>query len=381
MSWTNWFSKKLSIFHILGIPVTLDYSWFIIFFVYSWTIAVVYLPNNAPQVTKLSSWMLGIATSLLVFVSVLLHELGHSVVAQKEGIKIQGITLHIFGGLAYLESEPKNALAELKIAIAGPVASFLLSGIFYLLTLILLKTPYKALDQAFLHLSQVNFLLACFNLLPAFPMDGGRVLRAILWYFDKSYEKATRLTIVFGFVFSVALVAVGIVNLLGGYNTIIGFWALLGGFLIVRLLNQLPPDLITTPGKKTRQSKIKQKPVKEAMTRKFTSIRPIMTIKEVMSIYEKTPAKTFLVLQDERLHGVLFMTDIEKLTELEQTNTVVSKLMRVVSQEYFVTQDLSIQEAIKLLNNNKLEHLAVIDSDSLVVGALSLREIYLTKLG
>lgn len=381
MSWTNWSSKKLSIFHILGIPVTLDYSWFIIFFVYSWTIAVVYLPNNAPQVTKSSSWMLGIATSLLVFVSVLLHELGHSVVAQKEGIKIQGITLHIFGGLAYLESEPKNALAELKIAIAGPVASFLLSGIFYLLTLILLKTPYKALDQAFLHLSQVNFLLACFNLLPAFPMDGGRVLRAILWYFDKSYEKATRLTIVFGFVFSVALVAVGIVNLLGGYNTIIGFWALLGGFLIVRLLNQLPPDLITTPGKKTRQSKIKQKPVKEAMTRKFTSIRPIMTIKEVMSIYEKTPAKTFLVVQDERLHGVLFMTDIEKLTELEQTNTVVSKLMRVVSQEYFVTQDLSIQEAIKLLNNNGLEHLAVIDSDSLVVGALSLREIYLTKLG
>jgi len=381
MNWANWFSKKLSIFRILGIPVTLDYSWFIIFFVYSWTIAVVYLPNNAPQVTKLSSWMLGVITSLLVFISVLIHELGHSLIAQKEGIKIKGITLHIFGGLAYLESEPKTALAELKIAIAGPVASFLLSGLFYLLTLILLKTPHKALDQAFLHLSQVNFLLACFNLLPAFPMDGGRVLRAILWYFDKSYEKATRLTIVFGFVFSVALVALGIVNLLGGYNTIIGFWALLGGFLIVRLLNQLPPDLITTPGKKTRQSKIKQKPVKEVMTKKFTAIRPNVTIKEVMAIYEKTPAKTFLVVQDERLHGVLFMTDIEKLTELEQTNTVVSKLMRVVSQEYFVTQDLSIQEAINLLNNNTLEHLAVIDSDSLVVGALSLREIYLTKLG
>lgn len=381
MNWANWFSKKLSIFRILGIPVTLDYSWFIIFFVYSWTIAVVYLPNNAPHVTKLSSWMLGVITSLLVFISVLIHELGHSLIAQKEGIKIKGITLHIFGGLAYLESEPKTALAELKIAIAGPVASFLLSGLFYLLTLILLKTPHKALDQAFLHLSQVNFLLACFNLLPAFPMDGGRVLRAILWYFDKSYEKATRLTIVFGFVFSVALVALGIVNLLGGYNTIIGFWALLGGFLIVRLLNQLPPDLITTPGKKTRQSKIKQKPVKEVMTKKFTAIRPNVTIKEVMAIYEKTPAKTFLVVQDERLHGVLFMTDIEKLTELEQTNTVVSKLMRVVSQEYFVTQDLSIQEAINLLNNNTLEHLAVIDSDSLVVGALSLREIYLTKLG
>lgn len=381
MSWANWFSKKLSIFRILGIPVTLDYSWFIIFFVYSWTIAVVYLPNNASQVTKLSSWVLGVVTSLLVFVSVLIHELGHSLVAQKEGIKIKGITLHIFGGLAYLESEPKTALAELKIAIAGPVASFLLSGIFYLLTLVLLKTPYKALDQAFLHLSQVNFLLACFNLLPAFPMDGGRVLRAILWYFDKSYEKATRLTIVFGFMFSVALVAVGIVNLLGGYNTIIGFWALLGGFLIIRLLNQLPPDLITTPGKKTRQSKIKQKSVKELMTKKFTSIRPNMTIKEVMVIYEKTPDKTFLVVHNERLHGVLFIADIEKLTELEQTNTVVSKLMRVVSQEYFVTQDLSIQEAIKLLNNNGLEHLAVIDSDSLVVGALSLREIYFAKLG
>lgn len=376
-------SQKLEVFRIWDIPICLDYSWFVIFFVYTSTIAVFYLPSTVPNMSKPIYWLLGIVTSLLIFASVLIHELGHALAARQEAIGISSITLHIFGGLAYLEEEPKTPIAELRIAAAGPMASFVLALIFYLLAEILLKTSFPLTYQAFLHLGTANFLIACFNLLPGFPMDGGRVLRAILWYFDKSYEKATRLTTIFGLFFAVILVIIGIVNLLGDYNLLAGFWTLLAGFLLLRLLYNTSPELLfapispVTPIKANKDSKLIEKAIKDFISKDFVSITPNITIAQVLKTY--SASKTIPVVQTQQLHGILFITDVEKLTEKEQSTTFVHQIMKPVTSKHFVTLDLSIQEANTQLIDNDLGYVLVIDSNSLVIGLLSQKEIILAN--
>lgn len=365
------FSKKLKIFQIWGIPISIDSSWFVIFYIYVWTMAIVYLPKTIPNMARPSYWLLGIITSLLFFVSILIHELGHSWAALKEQIQIQGITLHIWGGLAYLEHEPKTALAELKIAAAGPIASFLLAIFFYFLKDIFSSLHFLSLLPTLSHLATVNFLIACFNLLPGFPMDGGRILRAVLWHFDKNYQKATRITIIFGLIFASILLIVGLVNILSGYNSMGGFWTLLAGFLLLRLLYKVPPDLFFKPIKTQKNSP----KVSEIMTKNFISVLPNTPIQEFVKTYQGNSEKTFLVVQSRQLHGILSIADVEKLTDSQKTNTFVYQVMKPVSSQYFVSADLSIEEVTSCLTNNGLGCVAVIDKDSLVVGYLNLKNL------
>ncbi len=363
--------KKLTFFQIWGIPISIDHSWFVIFFIYVWTMAIIYLPQTTPHLPKLSYWILGIITSLLFFTSILIHELGHSLVALKEKIKIQGITLHIWGGLAYLEHEPKTAISELKIALAGPVASFLLAVFFYFLEIITIKLHYVSLYSSIRHLATVNFFLGCLNLLPAFPMDGGRVLRAILWDFDKNYQRATRLTIVFGMIFAAILLAFGIINLLSNYNSMIGFWSLLASFLLLRMLTNINFELVFDRANKPKRKKVPT--VAEVMVKNFPNVLPNISIEEFTKTVQTTSEKNFLVVQARQLHGILSMADVEKLTDSQKSNTFVYQVMKPVSPQYFVPADLSIKDATSYLTSNGLGCVAVIDKDSLVVGFLSLK--------
>ncbi|KAF0194444.1 MAG: Zn-dependent protease, partial [bacterium] len=289
-------------------------------------------------------------------------------------IKINNITLHIFGGLAALEYEPKTPLAELRVAAAGPMASFILALVFYLLAEVLLRHSSSVIYQAALHLGTFNFLVACFNLLPGFPLDGGRVLRAILWYFDKSYEQATRLTIIFSIFFSVALVIVGLVNLLGDYNLLGGFWTLLAGFLLLRLVYKIPPELLFKATVKS-SNLTKEKAVKDFISKDFVSVTPNITVAQALKTCQKAAFKTIPVIQTQQLHGILFIADIEKLAEKEQVTTFVYQIMKPVTAKHFVTLDISIEQATNELNNNGLGYVLVIDSNSLVVGFLSQKEI------
>lgn len=364
-------TQKLEIFRIWGIPVCLDPSWFVIFFLYTSTIAVIYLPRVAPTFSKPTYWLLGIITSLLVFLSILIHELGHSLAARQENIKINNITLHIFGGLASLEHEPKTPVAELRVAAAGPIASFLLALFFYLLAEFLLKPVFSIGYQTFLHVGTFNFLVACFNLLPGFPLDGGRVLRAILWYFDKSYEKATRLTIIFSIFFSVSLVVIGLVNLLGDYNLLAGFWTLLAGFLLLRLVYKIPPELLfTTSNLNEPKNNSKPTTLKGYLNKDFIFITPNLTLSQALKVCQTSKLENIPVIKSQQLHGVLFLRDIEKLTEKEQTITFVYQRMKPVTAKYFLTLDASIDQAKTLIKNNDLGYALVIDTNSLVIGIL-----------
>jgi Zn-dependent protease len=206
---------------ILGIPIYLHASWLLIFALITYSLGMQFTQSH-PQWSSTQHWTVGVLTSLLFFASVLFHELSHSVVAMHYKIRVASITLFIFGGVARIGREPSKAIQEFNIAIAGPLSSYFLCVFFFGLTLLF---PYSdALGALGLWLAQINFAVATFNLLPGFPLDGGRIFRAAIWGATKDFTRATRVASVSG-----QLVAYGLI-LMGAWfavGTVAGLYRLL----------------------------------------------------------------------------------------------------------------------------------------------------------
>jgi Zn-dependent protease/CBS domain-containing protein len=368
--------RQLEIFKLTGIPIRLDYSWFAIFLIYTWVIATVYLPSIAPGMGQAICWLLGVTTVLLLFVSVLGHEMAHSIVARREGIGISGITLHIFGGLAHLESEPSSPMAEFKVAVAGPAASFSFALIFYGLAEALLRsTGHSGLSKALLHLGVVNFLLACFNLLPGFPMDGGRILRSIIWHRRKSYEAATHASLKAGAAIALSLICVGVVTLLFERDWLTGLWSITTGLILVRLLHNTGPEILRAL-KRNRQAQQATGTVEEVMTKTVVAARPEMLVSEFLEeVCARRAYTSFPVVEKQRLHGILLAADAHKLPRELRAKTPVRELMQPVMAEHFVARDLTLDEAARRLADNGFGHAAVLDNEGFVVGYLSLKDL------
>ena len=173
---------------IIGIPIRVHFSWLIIFGLITWSLSTLYFPQAAPDLPAASYWVKGVLAALLLFVSVGFHELAHSFVAKKYKISIESITIFIFGGVAQMKGEPPHPKAEFRIAIAGPLSSFFLSALFFLLYM----NTVGGAKALFSYLAQINFMLGVFNLIPGFPMDGGRVLRSAIWSKTKNFYYATQ---------------------------------------------------------------------------------------------------------------------------------------------------------------------------------------------
>jgi len=220
---------SLSLGRILGIPVRLHASWFLIAALITWSLAAGYFPQTNPGWTSATYLIVGAATALIFFASVLLHELGHSVLALREGVPVKSITLFIFGGVARIGREPPTAGAEFRIAIAGPLTSLGLAAAFGGLSAILAE--YAVVAAPLAYLGRINLLLAAFNMIPGFPLDGGRVLRAALWQFGGGYEKATRWAARTGQAVAYGFIGLGVVQFfLGGLTN--GLWlAFIGWYL------------------------------------------------------------------------------------------------------------------------------------------------------
>ncbi|MFN2166321.1 MAG: site-2 protease family protein [Anaerolineae bacterium] len=229
--------KSISLGRVLGIPIALDFSWFLIFFLLTWTLAANVFPAEFPGWPVAQYWVVGAITAILLFASVLLHELGHSVVAIHYKIPVKRITLFIFGGVAQIGSEPPSANAEFWIAIAGPLVSFGLAAVFRLLQQVVGGlAPLLALAT---YLAYINATLALFNLIPGFPLDGGRVLRAILWGAGKDLSQATVIAANAGRLIAFLFMGFGLWQALVG-NLANGLWiAFIGWFLHGAATSQL----------------------------------------------------------------------------------------------------------------------------------------------
>ena len=226
------FKNAITIFRIYGIDIRIDPSWLLIAALFVWNLSAQYFPQLLPELSQVTYISLGVVAMLGFFASLLLHELAHSVVAIFYGLRITAITLFIFGGVAGLKSEPKDARSEFWIAIAGPAMSFALAGFGYVMSNLLaslgVSNPIVVL---FAYLSIANLVLAIFNLVPAFPMDGGRVLRAFLWYLKSDLEYATRIASRLGSVLGIGFMALGLFLVLNGAG-VGGFWLILIGFFV-----------------------------------------------------------------------------------------------------------------------------------------------------
>jgi len=219
----------LQIFRVAGVPVRVDASWLVVFGLISWSLAAGYFPHVLPEATTAAAWTHGVVAALLLFVSVFLHELSHALVAIEHGVPVSGIRLHVFGGVSELEAEPPTPRAELLIAVVGPLTSFVIAALCYGLGRAVGGPPWVSALTGYL--AAVNLLLGLFNLVPGFPLDGGRLLRAMLWWATGRRSWATLWASRAGSAFAFVMIALGVVRALGG-EMVGGLWfVLIGTFL------------------------------------------------------------------------------------------------------------------------------------------------------
>jgi Zn-dependent protease len=221
----------IRLFRARGIPVRIDGSWLLIFGLVTWSLAGGYFPRAVPAQSPVAYWLYGVLAAALLFVSVFLHELSHAVVALDQGVPVRGITLHVFGGVSQLEAEPRTPRAELLIAVVGPLTSFAVAGTAHTLSRLVDGAGWPGALLSYL--AAVNLLLGVFNLLPGFPLDGGRVLHAALWWWTGGAALATRIASGCGVAVGFVLIALGAVRAVAA-DLVGGLWLVLIGVFLSR---------------------------------------------------------------------------------------------------------------------------------------------------
>lgn len=246
------FRHTIPIGRLLGIPIELDYSWFLIAALTTWTLAVNYYPAELKSGTSGQYWLMGAVTAILFFVSIVVHELAHSWVALRYKIAVSRITLFIFGGVSQIVGEPGNAVAEFLIAVVGPLTSLALAALFYASEPLVAQIP--SVLAVVKYLALINCILGVFNLIPAFPLDGGRVFRAIIWEFDKNFRRSTLIAASTGRFFGFLLIMAGVWQALRG-NVVNGLWtAFIGWFLESAAGGQVQQQLVHSAASQSQGS-------------------------------------------------------------------------------------------------------------------------------
>ena len=346
---------------IFNIPIGLDYSWFLIFILLTWSMASSYYPAEFKNWPAFQYWVIGAATAILLFVCVLLHELGHSVVALRYRVPVRSITLFIFGGVAQIAAEPPSAAAEFWIAIAGPIVSFALAGLFGLAqSAVSSLTPLLALMK---YLAYINGILGLFNLIPGFPLDGGRVFRAVVWGITRNFRRATLVAATTGRIFAFLFILYGVWQIFSG-NFVGGLWiAFIGWFLESAAASQVQQqtihDLLT--GHK----------VSQAMTRSYTTISPDATLQQLADEHILGMGRRFFVVQDEgNVLGLLTLHNIKEVPRSEWAEAKAVKTMLPAAQMHRVRPETELWSALEQMDKDGVNQLPVM-VDGTLLGILN----------
>jgi Zn-dependent protease/predicted transcriptional regulator len=363
--------KPFYLGRVFGIPIFAHYSWLPVFPFYAWAIASGLLPREAPGLSVIQYWALGLLTTMLLFVSVLVHELAHATMARAEGLGTGNITLYMFGGLASLNGQPAQPSSEFKIAVVGPAASFLIGLLFFAADwLLLYGKPYRAIGQVLRHLGLVNWLLASFNILPGLPLDGGRVLRALVWRYNKNFRAATQLAIRSGLMIAITLIVAGIFFfiLFPDYG-ITGLWMLIIGLMIGLMLG-------TTEGRSRGVWRVKRGTVEDVMNRDVVQIPPNMKVTDFINkVLNNNHHTSFPVVLERRLHGMLLLEELKQTPREEWSRLEAREVMRPVNASMFIDVNTPIPQAQSMLATNGLGRAVVLDSNGFIVGYVSLRDV------
>lgn len=339
---------------VFGISLKLNYTWFIVFALVTWSLTARYFPDVFPEWSVITSLAAGVVTSLLFFGSVLAHELMHSIVAQKLGIPIHSITLFIFGGVSQMSGEPKTPKDELRIALAGPLTSIALGLVFWAVWYWLGPQSEFVLAIAF-WLGLINVFLAAFNLIPGFPLDGGRVLRSILWWRNQNLYRATRIASNIGrgvgylFIFGGVFLIFQGLWLNGLWLALIGWFlenAAVGSYRQVALLDMLQGHT-----------------AHEVMTRDCPAIPPELTIDTLVNEHILTTSRRcFPVTTDSRVIGLVTLSDIHAVPRTLWSTKRVSEAMTPLGKMKSVSPDEDLSTVLRVLTEENINQVLVVEN-------------------
>ena len=353
------------LFKIGRIPIFVHASWLAIYALITWTLAVGYFPNVLPELAPAQYWMHGLVAALLLFVSVLLHELAHSVVAIAHGLTVRGITLHVFGGVSHLEDEAPTPRAEAFIAAAGPIASFAIAGALWATKATgLLGTG--SVDAIATYLVTVNVMVGVFNLIPGFPLDGGRLLRAILWQMRGSLTRATYLASRVGIAFAYALMAWGVFQMFTG-AVVTGVWLVLIGLFLQNAATASYAQI----GLREALGRL---PVSQVMTREVIAVPPDETVSSLVDRFWEHHVASFPVIEGGRVVGIASIGALQRVPREQWPLLRVREVMRPIDETLTVRPSDTVLRALERAADNGLGRLAVMDGDRLV-GYLSMQDI------
>lgn len=350
--------RALGLFRIAGIRISLDISWFIIFALVLFALSAGYFPRSYPGYDTQTYWLAGFIATLLFFTSVLIHELSHSLMAIRCGIEIPEITLFIFGGVSKLSQEPKDPKTELKISLVGPLSSFALAGVFGLIAKILVGAP-TLLVAVFQYLSWINVALGVFNLIPGFPLDGGRVFRAIWWWRTGSLTRATKVATDIGKTFAVALMILGALQIFSGM-LISGLWLVFIGMFLRGMSERGYEELII-------RKSLEGVPLREVMITDVVTVPPSLPLNQLVHDYFlHYTYRGFPVVADHAVLGLVSVTAVRGVSSEDQAKTMVADVMTPLREDLVIAADASLAEALSRMVQEDADRLLVMTEGRMV---------------
>lgn len=382
---------SLQITRVKGIPIRLHYTLIIVFFLITFTVSVYLMPDINPGLTTLEYWIMGIICAVILFVSVLLHELAHSIIALRYGIKVRQIILFIFGGMSDIEEEmpgggevSKDFGKEFKIAVVGPVTSFIIAGVLgILLVMVSLVNGNEVSDRIsgmVLNITKgvlwygmvINIILGGFNLIPAFPMDGGRILRAALLRWKKDFDQATRISVKAGIGMSYVFMGMGFLIMFSG-SFVSGMWLLLIGWF----LNSGAQSYLSEHELMRILSTI---PLGAIMNTRIITVGENLTIDSLIKDYFNLYSKdSFPVLSSEpdanRLLGMVTFKDASSLTDSERSLTKTNKIMIPKADLIIMSENRKANEALLQISRKRMGKVFICNDDGKLIGVVSKTDI------
>lgn len=362
------FDKKIPLFKLFGFHVGIDLSWFILAVLITWSLATGLFPFYFEGLSTQQYWIMGILGAVGLFVSIVFHEFCHSLVARRYDLPMRGITLFIFGGVAEMHDEPQTPGAEFFMAIAGPISSVVLGGVFGAFGWGLQTAGAGRVVYGVLYyLMWLNVILAVFNLIPAFPLDGGRVLRSILWKIKGNLTWATRIASKFGSAFGIFLIVLGVLAFIGG-NFISGAWYFLIG-LFIRGASKSSYEHILVRGALEGES-----------IRHFMKTDPVTVSEDediqhlVEDYFYRHHHKMFPVMEDGHLRGCVTTQEVKSMERSEWPRHQVREIARPCSPDNTVPPDMDAMEALTMMNRTGNSRLLVVDGDRLE-GIVTLKDL------
>jgi Zn-dependent protease/predicted transcriptional regulator len=370
------FGRSLPLFKLFGFEVRVDASWLIIAALIVWSLAAGFFPWEYPGLSRGAYFWMGAAGALGLFGSIVVHELFHSLVARKHDLPMKGITLFVFGGVAQMGGEPQSPKVEFLMAIAGPIASILIGFLFYFLKLAVEPTWPVAVVGVIAYLGWINWVLAAFNLIPAFPLDGGRVLRSALWHFKGDLRNATRIASLIGSGFGVLLIAFGVYQLLLGSLIAAVWYFMLGMFLRAASRESYQEVMI--------RSLLRGEPIRRFMHTNPITVPPDISLQELVDGYVyRYDYKMFPVVTDgDHLQGCVSASDVKEIPREEWPHHRVGEVVKPCSIANTVDADADAMNALAKMRENGVSRLMVTDRDRLlaVVSLRDLRHFLAAKL-